>query len=355
MSAFTDVRQSHVRRIERGHPHGAAGGRGGRSHLATGLWLALVSAAAFGSSGSLGKSLLDTGWSPGAAVTLRIAGAALALLVPAFFALRGRWHLLLRNARLVSVYGVVAVAGAQLCYFNAVTSISVGVALLLEYLAVVLVVLWLWVRYGNTPRPLTVLGIVLSVAGLLLVLDVIGGMRVDVVGVLWALGAAVGLAFYFVLSAREDTGLPPLVMATAGMAVAAVVLGVAGFVGVLPLAFSNADVHLAGQALPWWVSMAALSLVTAALAYGSGIAATRRLGSKLAGFVGLTEVLFSVLFAWLLIGQLPLAVQLAGGVLIVAGVIAVRADELRKPAEPAAEVGAPEAPAPEALQPQPCH
>jgi drug/metabolite transporter (DMT)-like permease len=47
-----------------------------------------------------------------------------------------------------------------------------------------------------------------------------------------------------------------------------------------------------------------------------------------ASFVGLTEVLFAVLFAWLLLGELPAPVQLAGGVLIIAGVVAVRVGEL---------------------------
>ncbi len=55
----------------------------------------------------------------------------------------------------------------------------------------------------------------------------------------------------------------------------------------------------------------------------------------MASFVGLTEVLFAVLFAWLLLGQVPAAVQFAGGVLVVAGVALVRIDELRAPAEPA--------------------
>ena len=66
----------------------------------------------------------------------------------------------------------------------------------------------------------------------------------------------------------------------------------------------------------------------------AGIAAARMLGAKLASFVGLTEVLFAVLFAWLLLGQLPTVMQLVGGVLIVAGVALVRIDELRTPDSP---------------------
>lgn len=297
---------------------------------AAGIWLALVSAAAFGSSGTLAKSLLETGWSPGAAVTVRIGGAALLLAVPAVVALRGRWDVLRRNAALITVYGLVAMAAVQLFYFNAVTTLSVGVALLLEYLGVVLVVLWLWLRHGQRPRSWTLVGVVLSVAGLLLVLDLTGGMRVDLGGALWGLGAAVGLAFYFVLSARETTGLPPLVMAAGGMVVATVALAVVGAVGVMPMTWAADDVRLAGALVPWWVPAGLLVVVAAALAYATGIASTRRLGSKMASFVGLTEVLFSVVFAWLVLGELPMPVQLAGGVLIVAGVLAVRYDELRE-------------------------
>ena len=70
------------------------------------------------------------------------------------------------------------------------------------------------------------------------------------------------------------------------------------------------------------------------LAYVAGIAAARILGARLASFAGLAEVIFAVLVAWLLLGQLPTGVQLAGGVLIVAGIALVRLDELRAPPGP---------------------
>ena len=69
--------------------------------------------------------------------------------------------------------------------------------------------------------------------------------------------------------------------------------------------------------------------VAAAIAYVAGIGAARLLGPKLATFVGLTEVVFAVLFAWLLLGELPTGLQLVGGALIVAGIALVRIDELR--------------------------
>jgi hypothetical protein len=67
--------------------------------------------------------------------------------------------------------------------------------------------------------------------------------------------------------------------------------------------------------------------VAAAMAYVSGIAAARALGAKVASFVGLTEVMFAVLWAWLLLAELPGPVQLLGGLFILAGVVCVKADE----------------------------
>ncbi len=59
-------------------------------HPLVGLGVALVSAAAFATSGAFGKALLVGEWSPGLVVTLRITVAALVLLVPALWSLRGR-------------------------------------------------------------------------------------------------------------------------------------------------------------------------------------------------------------------------------------------------------------------------
>ena len=110
------------------------------SRLLPGLGFAVLSAMSFGLSGSLAKGLLDTGWTAGAAVTVRVLVAAAVLAVPAVLSLRGRWGLLRRNAGLVAVYGMVAVAGCQLAYFNAVVHMQVGVALLIEYTAPVAVI-----------------------------------------------------------------------------------------------------------------------------------------------------------------------------------------------------------------------
>jgi drug/metabolite transporter (DMT)-like permease len=294
-----------------------------------GLTLAVLSAATFGTSGAFASSLIGAGWSPAAAVITRIAVAALVLTVPAVLQLRGRWSLLRRGAGRAAAYGLVAVAGCQLFYFNAIERMPVGVALLLEYLAAVIVVGWLWLRHGQRPRRLTVVGAVAAVAGLVMVLDLGGSAQIDPIGVMWGLLAAVGLAIYFLLGAGVDEEpLPPVVMAWAGMCVGAAALAALGWAGVLPVTATTGKVDFIGHRVSWVVPVLGLSLVAAALAYVAGIGAARRLGAKLASFVGMSEVLFAILFAWLLLGQLPSAVQFLGGAFILAGVTLVRADEM---------------------------
>lgn len=301
-----------------------------RDSAGVGLIFAVLSAASFGTSGTFGSSLISAGWSPPLVILIRISLGALILAVPTALALRGRWQQVRASWRIVVLYGLLAVASAQVFYFNAVQRLSVGVALLLEYLGVVLVVGWMWLRHDRRPRRLTVCGSLLALLGLALILDLWGGARIDLVGALWGLGAAVGLAAFFLISARSDDALPPVAMAGLGMGVGAVVLLALGLLGVLPLHAGGSSVLLAGAALPAWVPFAGLSVIAAAFAYAVGVIAARMLGATVASFVGLTEVLFAVFFAWLWLDQLPGPIQLVGGVLIVGGVAVVRVDELRR-------------------------
>jgi drug/metabolite transporter (DMT)-like permease len=296
---------------------------------ATGLSLALLSAATFGTSGIFARSLIEAGWSADAAVAARIGIAALVLAVPALVAMRGRWDVARRAAGTVGIFGLLAVAGAQVGFFNAVRYMPVGVALLIEYSGIVLVVLWMWAAHGQRPRRLTIAGAVTALLGLVLVLDLTGAGRIEPLGVLWALAAAVGLAAYFVLSARIDAEVPSVTLAAGGMAVGAGLLLGLGAVGAMPLQATFGEVEFAGMRTSWVVPVVGLSLVAAVVSYVAGIGAARVLGAAVASFVGLTEVMFAVLFAWVALGELPTVVQAAGGALIVAGIVLVRVDALR--------------------------
>lgn len=301
------------------------------SRLATGLLLAGLTALSFGLAGALARGLIDAGWSPGAAVTARVWIGAILLFLPALISMRGHWHLLRRNIGTLVLYGILAVGATQLFYFQAVALMDVGVALLIEYMSPVAVVLWLWLRRGIRPTRMTVIGAVIAVAGLVLVLDLVSGARIVPAGVLWALGATVGSAAYFLLSAKQDDALPPMALAAFGLLIGASALTLAGVVGVLPMAWNTDDVSFLTGTVSWWVPVLALGVISCAVAYTFGIVSTRMLGARLAAFVALSEVVASVLFGWLLLGQMPTAVQLVGGALVLAGVVFVKAGEKDDP------------------------
>lgn len=297
------------------------------SRLGAGLGFAVVSAFSFGMSGTIAKGLLVQGWSPGAAVTARILVAALVLAVPGLVALRGRWDLLRRNARVVVAYGTVAVAGCQFAYFSAVEYLQVGVALLIEYTAPVAVVCWLWLRHGHRPGALTGTGGLVALLGLALVLDLLSGASLHPLGVVWGLLAMLGAATYFVLSAAEGNGLPPMVLAAGGMVVGAVSLLLLGAVGLLDMSWSAGVASYGATDLPWWAAVLGLGVLSAAVSYTTGIAASRRLGSRLASFVALIEVLFALAAAWVVLDEVPRPVQFVGGLLVLAGVVLVKLGE----------------------------
>ena len=189
-----------------------------QSRTRAGLAFALVSAFSFGLSGALARPLLETGWSAGAVVLFRIGLAAVVVVPFGLVSLRGQWELLRRNAGLIVTYGLLAVAGAQFCYFSAVKYMQVGPALLIEYTAPAAVVVWLWLRHAQRPGPVTLVGAGVAALGLVLVLDLMSGADLSVAGVLWALAAMVGAATYFVISADESNGLPPMALAAGGLA-----------------------------------------------------------------------------------------------------------------------------------------
>ena len=298
----------------------AARGYGG------GLGLALVSASSFGLSGSLARSLLDLGWSPAAVVVTRVGGAFLVLLIPSLLLMRRIGMPSGPQTVRMLAYGVVAIALAQLCYFSAVQYLSVGVALLLEYLAPVMLIGWHWARSRRRPAWPVLSGAGLSIVGLAFVLDLRDGLILNPAGVAWGLSAAVCLSAYFLLSEDSGTTAPihPLLLTTAGTGIGAGVLLAATGAGLLPLAAHAGNAILAGRAVGWWLPALLLILVSAVLAYPSGIVAVRRLGSSLASFVSLTEVILAVVFAFVLLGERPGPMQLVGGVLILVGISLVQ-------------------------------
>lgn len=291
-----------------------------------GVAAGLLAAAAFAASGPFVKPLLESGWTPGAAVIARVALATVVLAGPALLAVRHRPRVLLEEWRLVAAFGVMGVAGCQAFYFGAVARLPIAVALLVEYTSPVLLVAYAWVRHRRAPSSAVLAGAALAMAGLALVLDLSGAGAPDVAGLALAFGAAVCGAAYFLLSAHPS-GVPSITLAGVGMGVALVALAAAAACGLLPLEAPRVDVEVLGAGVPWWLPVVAVAVVATAFAYGLGVVAVGWMGARLASFVSLAEVLFAVLLAWFLLGEVPTAVQLAGAALVVAGVVLVRRAE----------------------------
>jgi len=302
-------------------------------HPATlGLIIAVIAAASFGMSGAFIKPLLESGWSPVAAVTARALIGGVVLLPFALVAVRGRWAAVWRGRWRLLGMALVGVAGTQVLYFAAIQRIPVSTGILVEYLAPVLLVGVVWARTRKAPRAVVVAGSVVAVAGLILVVSPGGAGALDPMGLLLAVLAMVGCAGFYLIAGRPSDGLPPVALASGGLLLGGVALGLVGATGLLPVTVSFADVPLFGTPTAWWVPLLVVGVVATAIAYAASITATELLGSRLASFTGLLEVVAATFYAWLLLGEALSPLQLLGGVLILGGIALVRADRGDEPA-----------------------
>ena len=304
-------------------PSGALGASARRR--TTGLVLGIASALAFSSSGPFVKPLLEAGWSLGAALLVRMGVAGLLLSPALFLAMRRQRGFLRRHWRLIVGFGLMPVLGCQLFFFSAMQRMPVAVALLIQYLAPVMLVAAVWVRTRKAPSALVLWGSVVAMVGLVLVVD-ISGASFDLLGTLLALAAAVCVCAYFVISERAGDDLPPLALAASGLLTGAIVMGVLCLTGIMPFEAPDVTVVLAGTEVPWWMPLLWVAAIATTLGYAFGVMAVPLIGSRVASFVGLSEVLFALGFAWLFLGEVPAPVQFAGGALILVGVVLVRAD-----------------------------
>ncbi len=333
--------------------------------MGRGIAIALLSGFAFAMSGPFGKPLLEAGWSPAGVVLVRIWIAALVTGVPMLIFARERLATLRRAPFTVLAYGLLAVIGVQLAYFNAIAHMSVTVALLIEFSAPLLVLVYLWARFGQRPTVKTVLGAALAVAGLIAVVGAAsGGAVVTPIGLAWAFLSLVGLAAYFLLAedgtkadaidvaSAQKPGVDQLALAVGGLVVGALVLSATSLAGITPVRVSTQPVVLGGLGTtPWWVPAVVIGAIATGLAYVAGILAINMVGPTLASFLGFSEVIASGVVAWLMLGEALTPVQIGGAIAIIAGVIAVKRGEQR--AAPAIVQPAGPANRPDGLRTQP--
>jgi drug/metabolite transporter (DMT)-like permease len=301
------------------HPRG--------SSTSLGLVIAVIAAATFGMSGAFIKPILEAGWSPAAAVTARALIGGIVLAPVAAVALRGRWSALWRARWRVLTMGFIGVAATQLVYFAALERIPVSTAILLEYMAPLLLVGFVWATSRRIPKAVVLIGSVVAVAGLVLVVSPGGHGKLDPIGLAFAGLATIGCAIYYVVAARPSDGLPPVALAAAGLLIGGVMLGLVGLVGLVPFTATFGEVRFLGNSVEWWLPLLIVGVFATAIAYAASITASEMLGSRLASFAGLLEVVAAALYAWLLLGERLSIPQLVGGVLILIGIGFVRSEK----------------------------
>jgi drug/metabolite transporter (DMT)-like permease len=305
-----------------------------RSGKGAGLTLAVLSAVTFGGSGVAAKPLIEAGLDPLEVVWLRITGAALVLLPVAW---RHR-ELARRRPLMLLGFGMFAVAGVQAAYFAAISRIPVGVAMLVEYLAPALVLGWVRFVQRRQVARAAALGVVLAVAGLACVVEIWTGLGFDPLGLLLAFGAACCQVAYFVLADHGSDGgreaPDPLGMIAFGLLVGCLAITVPARPWAMDWQVLAGTVDMDGGAVRAWVLVAWIVLVSTVLAYLTGVLSVRRLSPAVAGVVACLEAVVAAAAAWLLLGEHLGAVQIAGGVLVLAGALIAQSSA---PATPAAE------------------
>jgi drug/metabolite transporter (DMT)-like permease len=317
----------------------AAGPRARRRNAGLiGVGFIVVSSACFGSGGTAAKSMLAAGLSPLQVVQARVTITAVVLLTVLVVARPGALRVRRDEWPLLIGYGLLGFFTVQSFYVLALTRLPVGLALLIQYSAPVLVALWVrLVRRSVLPRTVW-LGAGLAVCGLAMVAQVWHGFRLDGLGVGAALCAAVGLAAYFLLSERGLTAdRDPLGLVTWGAMVCMLPLVLLAPPLRFPFAALAVHVPVGPWSLPAWLPMLWLSLVSTVAAYLTGVAALRYLPAQVVSVLCTIEVLMAAAIAWVLLGEELMLAQLTGGAVLLAGVVVVqlkRAQSRTPPAGP---------------------
>jgi drug/metabolite transporter (DMT)-like permease len=298
-----------------------------------GLWLALGAAIAMGSAAAALKAMASTGLPAVNVAQARLLVGAVALMVVAMVVRRGRVRVARRDWWLVGAYGLVSLAANQVVFSMSLSRLSVGVALLLEYLAPVLVALWVRFVRREPVSGLVWAGIVGTLLGLGMVGRVWAGFALDGVGFVLGLLAAVTMASRFVLADRGLRRQDPLVLAASGTAVSAAALLLTGLFAPFPVDALAREVILNGTGVPMVLLVAWVGLVGTAAGVLLVMAAQRLLTPTSASLVVSLEVVVGAGLAFVVLGEAPMGLQVLGGAVMFAGVAVAQVAMVRR-AEP---------------------
>jgi drug/metabolite transporter (DMT)-like permease len=312
-----------------------------RPRPAAGLLMTVVAAFLFAVNGSVAKVILRSGITAPDLTTLRALAGCLGLV--ALGAALGpgikRFRLRRNEIPKLVIYGLTGFFGVPILYFVGISRLPVGLALLFEYTAPLFVALW--IRFGERKpvRARLWAGFVLSLLGLAGVAEIWGDARLDPLGVAASLAAAVLLAIYFVLGARVVSRRDPISVTGLAFGVSAI----AGFVtravtGGLP--DWRVVTKTTPGGVPIWLLCLYLVVLGTIVPYLLIVASLQHLPATSVGILGMLEPVLASAVAWIVLGEALTGAQLAGGAILLAGVVlaetarvTVRQNEPHAPAE----------------------
>jgi drug/metabolite transporter (DMT)-like permease len=291
---------------------------------ATGYLLTLAAAGLFAVNGTVSTLALQAGIAAPRLTALRCTGAALALLVVLAVVSPGRLRISWREVPFVAVFGVVGIALTQYLYYVAIGRLPVGIALVFEMTAPVFIALYVWLVRREKVRSRLWLALLLSLSGLVLVAQVWqDGGSLDPIGVGAALLAAVCLATYFLMGERGTVTRDPVALTCWSFVAAALFWAAAApwWAFDASVLAERVPVSVGSVELPLGVLVAWIVVLGAIVPFWLSIAALSHLAPTTAGLVATVEPVFASIVAWLWVEQVLTGWQVAGGIVVLTGIV----------------------------------
>jgi drug/metabolite transporter (DMT)-like permease len=302
---------------------------------AVGYGLTVLAAAFFSINGTVSTLALQAGIEPTRLTALRCTGAAIGLLAVLAVTAPGRLRLTLRDVPFLAVFGIVGVALTQYLYYEAIGRLPVGIALVFEMTAPVLIALYVRLVRKEPVRRRLWTALLLSLSGLVFVAQVWqGGGSLDPLGVAAELTAAACLATYYLMGERGAAGRDPVALTCWSFVAAALFSAVAApwwrfDAGVLT---ERVPVELGDVSVPLWVLVAWIVVLGAMVPFWLSLAALRHLSPTTAGLVATIEPVFASVIAWTWLGQVLTGWQVLGGVVVLGGIVLAQTARRSTPA-----------------------
>jgi drug/metabolite transporter (DMT)-like permease len=294
---------------------------------------ALCAALLFGTNGSVTKVIIAAGLDPAQLTLFRVSGTAVIAAVVLLVVNRGAFRVTWRQLGLLAILGITGVALLQYTYAVAVSLLPVGITLLIEYTAVLMVALVAFFFFHEKVRARLWVAIGFVLVGLAIVAQIWASELVPL-GVLMAFSAAVCLAIYFLLGEREVGKTSPMAVAFWTMTASAVFWGIfSGWWTIDPTLFTtpvSMSGNLAGLELPLLIPLLWNVVMGSFLPFFLSLLALKHLTATAAGVVASAEVIFAFIVAWLWLGEGLGPVLIGGAVVVLAGIVLAQTARLDK-------------------------